>query len=66
MWAALSMPGTLKPMSRLMPMSTPICVVRFRAFRVSAGLCTRSATRSAPKRPKTAPLAPTAGLNDVA
>ena len=66
MWAALSMPGMLKPMTRLMPMRMPICIVRLRAFRVSAGLWTRSATRRAPNRPKTAPLAPTAGVGDVA
>ena len=46
-------------MTRLIAIRPPICVVRLRAFRVSAGLCTRSATSSIPNRPKTAPLAPT-------
>ena len=31
-------------------MSMPICTVRLRAFRVRAGLCTRSATSSAPEQ----------------
>ena len=47
-------------------MRMPICAVRLRALRVRAGLWTRSATSKAPKSPKTAPLAPTAGLGEVA